>query len=53
MFSSKKTKIVLDSIYNIKDPKVMQFKLTADSTAMGYGVFLKKEHLKLDLSAIQ
>jgi hypothetical protein len=53
MFSTKKVKVQLDSIYSIKDPKVLNFKLTADSTAMGYGVFLKKEHLKLDLSAVQ
>jgi hypothetical protein len=49
----KKQKVELDSIYNIVDPKVMNFKLTADSTAMGYAVFLKKEHLGLNLSAEQ
>jgi hypothetical protein len=35
------------------DPKDMKLKLTADSTAMGYAVFLKEEHLKLNLSAEQ
>jgi hypothetical protein len=29
----------------------MNFKLTADSTAMGYAVFIKKDQLGLDLSA--
>ena len=50
---SKKPKIELDSIYSVKDPKVMNFKLTADSTAMGYAVFLKAEFLGLNLSAEQ
>lgn len=31
----------------------MTLKLTADSTAMGYAVFLKADHLKLNLSAEQ
>ena len=53
VFSVAKKKIELDSIYSVSDPKVMSWKLTADSTAMGYGVFLKKEHLQLDLSAVQ
>lgn len=50
---SKKGKVKLDSIYSIVDPKDMKLKLTADSTAMGYAVFLKEEHLKLNLSAEQ
>jgi hypothetical protein len=50
---SKKEKVKLDSIYSIVDPKDMKLKLTADSTAMGYAVFLKSEHLKLNLSAEQ
>ena len=50
---SKKGKVKLDSIYSIVDPKDMKLKLTADSTVMGYAVFLKEEHLKLNLSAEQ
>ena len=40
-------------MYNVVDPKVMTFKLTADSPSMGFGVFLKKEHLGLNLTAEQ
>jgi hypothetical protein len=50
---SKKAKVELDSIYNVVSPKVLNFKLTADSTSMGYAVFLKKEHLGLNLSPEQ
>ena len=50
---SKKGKVELDSIYNVVDPKVMTFKLTADSTSMGFAVFLKEEHLGLNLSSEQ
>lgn len=54
-FSSiyKKKKVELDSIYNVSEPKVTTFKLTADSTSMGFGVFLKQEFLGLNLSAEQ
>ena len=50
---SKKEKIKLDSIYSITDAKDMKMKLSVDSTAMGFAVFMKKEHLQLNLSAEQ
>ena len=50
---SKKEKLKLDSIYSIVDAKILKMKLSADSTAMGFAVFLKKEHLELNLSAEQ
>lgn len=49
--SFKRKKIILDSIYVVQHPKVQNFKLTADSTSMGFGVFLKKDYLGLNLSA--
>jgi len=49
----KAKKIELDSIYSVKEPKVTSFKLTGDSTSMGFGVFLKKDFLGLNLSAEQ
>ena len=51
--SFKRKKIILDSIYVVQHPKVQNFKLTADSTSMGFGVFLKKDFLGLNLSAEQ
>jgi hypothetical protein len=43
----------MDSIYNVQHPKVLNFKLGGDSTSMGFGVFLKKDYLGLNLSAEQ
>lgn len=43
----------LDSIYTVKDPKVKHMKLAADSTSMGFAVFLKKEYLGMNLSGEQ
>lgn len=51
--SFKRKKVILDSIYVVQHPKVQNFKLTADSTSMGFGVFLKKDFLGLNLSAEQ
>jgi len=49
----KAKKVELDSIYNVTEPKVTSFKLTGDSTSMGFGVFLKKDFLGLNLSPEQ
>lgn len=43
----------LDSIYTVKDPKVKHMKLAADSTSMGFAVFLKREYLGMNLSGEQ
>ena len=44
-FSTKlKRKVVKgDNMYSVRNPKVMTFKLTADSNSMGFAAFLKKE----------
>ena len=50
----KKTKTIeVESIYNCNDRKVKHFKLTNDSNAMGFAVYLKKEFLGMDFSEAQ
>ena len=39
-----------DSIFEVDHPKVLSWKLTADSASMGFAVYLKKEFNGLDLS---
>jgi len=41
----KKKKLQVESIYNVKDPKVKTFKLQADSNSMGFATYLKKDFL--------
>lgn len=48
-FKKAKT-IEKESIYNCNERKVKQFKLTNDSNAMGFAVYLKKEYLQMDFS---
>lgn len=42
-----------DNMYNVANPKVNNFKLTADSNSMGFAAFLKDEFLGLKLSEEQ
>lgn len=51
-FKKAKT-IELESIYDCNDRKVKTFKLTNDSNAMGFAVYLKKEYLGMDFSESQ
>lgn len=37
-------------MYNVSNPKVTSFKMTADSNSMGFACFLKKEYLGMELS---
>jgi len=48
--SSLRKKIEIESIYDVKDTKVKEWKLLGDSNCMSFAVYLKKEFLGFDFS---
>ena len=46
--AANKSKVALSIYEDVKDKRKQKFKLSADSSSMGYAVFLKKEHLVID-----
>lgn len=49
-FAKKTKEEPKESIYNIKDDKVKEWKLLGDSACMGFAVFLKEDVLGMNFS---